>query len=1062
MFGDSALPSRPSRPWVYHFVDALNDVVLVALIASAIVLLCFGAVYSKNTGDVMQGAGILCAALIVAGITSVQSLNQEKELNYVAELKSDRDLVVVRDGRESIIHASDLVVGDIAMLRPGEVITADGVFLTGHGIKCDESAATAESFLVPKGQDNLFFIGGSKIMVGSGSMLVLSVGMNSTYGKIREVMDDMDPPPSPLADKLDRIGTRIGYFALSAGVSIFLILTIAYLILMYPLYNGAFRAILNFFIMGVTIIVVAVPEGLPLALTLTQLNTLKHLRKVSKVLVKDVATCELLGDVTAITVDKVGTLTAGRPIVARGWFFGNLYDSVPDLGKTVGPARRDLLARVCALNSDASISYTPDALRVFRTSKPGGVTATGGPASVAAAEAACIEAMEDCAVTGSTTDVALLHMLRMDLDMDFSGVRRGAGPFVYRDAFTSTKGRSLTIFSPNSPGSSIALLKTISEAAQTMGGGNTSTLQALPGGGRYTVYVTGAPELVVASCAVYMTADGNLIPLEARRRETLASVVELLAGRGLRPLAIAYRTLDPSLAPQGAEAGGERAAKAWEASLSTVESGLILLAVVGMRDPVRPGVAERVAACASGGIKVRLATGEHLACAKALAEEMGILKDGTVLDGATWRTMSPDERSAVIPRLEVLARATPNDKLMLCEALKELGEVVMATGEGTEDAGTVAAAAIGVASGRFAVEVAREVSKIVSVTGDFNGLVDAVQWGRAILENVRKFMQFQLTINIVVVITTLVSAFLHMGQDTPFPFASIQLLWINLIMDALGALMLATEAADPEIMRVRPGDKSIPLLTPTILKNIALQGALQLGIVHFLAYSAVGASLFSIPVATMGTLQHFTCVFNTFVFLQVFNYFNTRRIHDQANLIHGLRSNLYGLGILAGIVVAQLIIILVGNYVFQTFSVSIAQLLVSIALGLVALVGGLVARLIPPKDVDFHGGGGASGGRGGGGTLGRTGSGWGRGTAKVAPTPYKPWLERSGKGGVSPGRTAASGSRSMGGGGDEESETMRLTGSLSSSTASEPMSNSGRSAMGRSKSPRVVPFSGRR
>ena len=294
--------------------------------------------------------------------------------------------------------------------------------------------------------------------------------------------------------------------------------------------------------MGITIIVVAVPEGLQLALVLTQLTTLRQMQR-HNVLVKDLLTCEQLGSVTSITTDKTCSVTAGRMTVARGWFFGNLYDTVPDLAKVAGSARRDLLARACALNSNASMTFPSEAVKVFRTSKPTSLTATGGPAAAAAAEAATIEAMGMCEPQGSATEVGLLHMLRMDLDMDFSSIRKAAGPFVHREPFTSSRGRSLTIYAPASPGSSTAPLKTHSEAGQA-----TLAPAVLPGSGKFTVYAVGTPETVLASCAMFMTGEGALIPLEARRRESLNSVVELLAGRGLRPLAIAYRTLDPSAA----------------------------------------------------------------------------------------------------------------------------------------------------------------------------------------------------------------------------------------------------------------------------------------------------------------------------------------------------------------------------------------------------------------------------------------------------------------------------------------------------------------------------------
>jgi magnesium-transporting ATPase (P-type) len=1027
-FGANKLPSRKVRAYLSHLLDAVNDVVLISLLIASVVMIVYGGAWTKQVADLLQGIGILAAVVIVSTVNSYQSWRQDQEFSEMVDLKADRLVAVLRDNQERTLSVLDLVVGDVMLLRPGEILPCDGLYLHGFGIRCDESAATGEAYLVPKGADNVFFIGGANVMAGSGAMLVLSVGANSTYGKIQATLEDLDPPPTPLQDKLEALATKIGYGGLASGVVVFLVLTVAYLVVFYPLYDDAFKAILSFFIMGVTLIVVAVPEGLPLALTLTLVSSLRTMVK-EKVLVKDLATVELLGGVTAIVADKTGTLSEGQMTVGRGWFFGTFADAVPDVGRTMGTPRRDLLARLVALNSEATVKYTPEAVTAFRKHKPQGVTSMGGPAAVAAAETAISLAMAACDVTGSHTEAALLHMLRMDFDLDYAFIRRTHGAFVYREAFTPARLKCTTVYGPASPAGSMAPLRTISEG----GAADAGTAMGNPGSGAYTVFTTGAPEAVLPSCAFFMNAAGESIPMETRRRDALSGVVDVLAGRGLRPVALAMRAIDPQHAPAGHLATAEVATKSWASAVraGNVESGLTLLAVVGVRDLLRKGLVEAVEACAAGGIKVRLATGEHSACAKLFAEDCGIYRDGVVLDGHTWRNMSPDDRSAVLPRLEVLARATPADKALLVESLREAGEVVMACGSSTEDAATLSKVAVGCAMGTRAAEVCKGEAQVVFMEGGLGSLARAVLWGRSVLENVRKFLTFQFTVNLVAVGLTLFGAFynaylwaspgkkLMKYPDSPFPLESIQLLWINLIMDAFGALMLATEAPDPELMRMRPNDRALPLITRTMVKHVLVVGLTQLAVLIFLAVG--GSAVFVLPAG--GTRKHFTAVFNTFVWMQVGNYFNARRIHDQRNagyLLHGLRAAGFGLGLLAAIAVLQVVFVEAGSSLFKTELLDAPAFLIGVGIGVgVSLLAGLGARYLPFGERDLT-------------------PPAGRSSARVAPgdgdAPYKPWVT---------GRTGATGSGE---------ETTRLTGSMS--VASSSPQGTVRSAR---RSPRVAP-----
>jgi Ca2+-transporting ATPase len=442
-----------------------------------------------------------------------------------------------------------------------------------------------------------------------------------------------------------------------------------------------------------------------------------------------------------------------------------------------------------------------------------------------------------------------------------------------------------------------------------------------------------------------------------------------------------------------------------------------------------------VESCASGGIKVRLATGEHPACAKLQAEECGIYRDGVVLDGHTWRNMSPDDRSAVLPRLEVLARATPADKALLVESLREAGEVVMATGSATEDGATLGGVAVGCAMGARAAEVCKAEAHVVFMEGGLEALARAVLWGRSVLENVRKFLTFQFTVNFVAVGLTLFGAFYNaylwaspskaptVYPDSPFPLESIQLLWVNLIMDAFGALMLATEAPDPELMRMRPNDRALPLITRTMVKHVLLVGVAQLAVLIFL--TVAGSAVFLLPAG--GTRKHFTAVFNTFVWMQVGNFFNARRVHDQrdpAYLLHGLRTAGFGLGLLAAIALLQVVFVEAGSSVFKTELLDAPAFLIGVGLGVgVSLLVGFAARFVPFGERD----------------LSPPAS---RASARVAPgdegaAPYKPWVT---------GRTGVS---------DRGEETTRLTGSMSVGSSSP--QGTVRSGFNNRRSPRVAP-----
>ena len=818
---------------------------------------------------------------------------------------------VVRDGHEQTVSVFDVVVGDLFIVKAGELLPCDGLLLRGSGLKCDESAMTGESLEVSKsvggeGHSGPYLTAGAQVTAGAGAMLVLTVGSHTSLGKIISDLEDAEPPPTPLQEKLEAMAKNIGLVGIAGGIAIFVVLLAAFLAHAEGNYHGAFGAILSFFIIGITIVVVAVPEGLPLAVMIALAYSMRQMIK-DMVLVRELNACETMGSVTTICSDKTGTLTENRMTVIKVWLGGQLHaDALPSAAQVGGEPRVNELARAIPLNSDAMVTY--------EAQEHGGTKVV---------------------VAGNKSEGALLHMLRSSLGVDFLAVRSKAGRFVFRENFSSARKRMTTVFR---------------DAAS----------------GDLDVYCKGASEMVLALCTSFRGADGAAVPLDAARREELLGVIETLAAQGLRTFAVAARRLPAAAAPCADDAEPEALQAAWGRSLEAVEGELTLLLVAGIADPVRAAVPGAVAQCKAAGIKVRMVTGDNLVTAKFIARECGILVGGECVEGRTWREMTDAQRAELAPRLDVMARAVPQDKLLLVEALKALGQTVAVTGDGTNDAPALRAAHVGCAMGIAGTEVAKEAGKMIILDDNFASIVTAVIWGRSVLENIRKFLVFQLTINLVAGLLTFAMACVIASEQKDkskpdnedvgkpeFPLSAVQLLWINLLMDSFAALMLATEPPDPELMAMPPQDKTRPLMTRTMIKSVVVHACYQLALLLGLSLTSTGPQLFDVHEAEgLGGREHYTCIFNTFVFLQLFNLFNCRRIHDQWDIFRGFHKSHLGMGVLALIVVLQIVLIEVGGDAFQTTPLTGPQWGISIGLGLTSIPLGWVCRLIPIRSED--------------------------------------------------------------------------------------------------------------
>lgn len=417
-----------------------------------------------------------------------------------------------------------------------------------------------------------------------------------------------------------------------------------------------------------------------------------------------------------------------------------------------------------------------------------------------------------------------------------------------------------------------------------------------------------------------------------------------------------------------------------EEESDTLQTDVVLDAVFGIKDPLRPDVIEAVRQCQAAGIFVRMVTGDNIETAKAIAKECGILTEGGLaMEGPTFRKLTPQQLDEVLPKLQVLARSSPDDKHTLVtrlnghalpnteeewlrqhpganyEEMRDLllpgyseewklsrgskgGEVVGVTGDGTNDGPALKAADVGLSMGLCGTDVAKEASDIVIMDDNFASIVKAVMWGRSVFDNIRKFLQFQLTVNIVALTLTFLSALT--GHEPPLN--AVMMLWVNLIMDTMGALALGTEPPSPLLLYRRPYKRNASLINNKMMRNIAVQFLFQMTMLGYLLFE--GANDFE---TVEGSRQHFTIIFNAFVFCQVFNELNARSIGDDIDVFHGLSKNLLFIQILAFTVVAQFVLVQFGGDFVRTAPLTQNQWVKCFVLGSLSLPLGGFMRLIP-------------------------------------------------------------------------------------------------------------------
>eukprot|EP01133_Synstelium_polycarpum_P016349 gene16349-19448_t len=867
----------PPKDSIWEIVLAtLKDETLIILIIAAFISITLGAIkytsHDPKTGWI-DGVAILVAVVIVVTVTSINNYKNQARFQELNKKTSDRHVKVVRGGEQCLISIFDLLVGDLLLIDTGDIICADGVFVEGHSVVCDESTITGESDPIKKGYladgHDPLFISGATVQEGFGRMLVTAVGVNSLNGKIM-MSFRTEQEDTPLQEKLADLAEKIGKFGLGAAALMLLIVIPKYFLELkindIPITSDVASDITQIIVGAITIVVVAVPEGLPLAVTMALAYGMLKMFKENN-LVRNLASCETMGSATTICSDKTGTLTQNVMTVVQGHVCRSFDEVDYNLKYAIPPAVQTILNEGICINSNA---YE-------------GTSAKGRVEFI-----------------GSKTESALLQFSRV-LGADYSALRKEH---------------------------SIVKLYPFSSARKRMG------VVIKLGENHLRLYVKGASERVLESCSSYFDDEGNVAPLSGDVREMFERKIVAYATDTLRTIGLAYKDYERD-----------------EYSLDGDEpsTGLTFVGVVGIRDPIRPEVPGAVAQCQKAGIVVRMVTGDNIITAENIAKRCGILtKGGIAMEGNKFNKLSPREMKEIIPRLQVLARSSPMDKRKLVEMLKEMGEVVAVTGDGTNDGPALKLANVGFSMGVSGTEVAIAASDVVLLDDNFASIVRAVLWGRNIYDSICKFLQFQLTINIVAVTVALVGTIYGSGKS---PLTGVQLLWINLIMDTLAALALATEPPQLELLDRPPTGRDAPLISRTMWRNIAGQAIFQLTVQFVLLYLGpqIYKDAFNIVFEKDG-VEHYTVIFNTFVMMQLFNEINARVLGNKLNPFSNILANPIYLIIMVVTIGIQILFVTFGGEATSCVPLSLKEWLLCAATGLVSLPLGFLLRCIPIKD----------------------------------------------------------------------------------------------------------------
>lgn len=760
-YGPNQLTEAPPASFWQMLWEQFNNFVVLLLIVAAVI--------SALLGDYIEAGAIMAIVILNAALGIIQERKADQALAALRKLAAP-DAHVKRDGHRLTIPSSELVPGDLAFLEAGNFVPADIRLLEAMNLRIDEAALTGESVPVKKDaaarldadipigdRKNTAFMG-TVVSYGRGKGVVVATGMRTQIGMIAEMIQSVDQEPTPLQRRLDQLGKTLGWAALAVCALVFL--------------AGWLRGSnpLDMFLVAVTLAIAAVPEGLPAVVTISLAMGMREMIK-RHALIRRLSSVETLGSATVICSDKTGTLTQNEMTATRIWADGQTIEITgggytPEgefqlNGKAIEMEQYQAALTtlwVAAINNDAALEVTGSSNGKYTYRMIG--DPTEGALIVAATK------------VGARSD---------DLNASY--------PRVQEIPFDSERKRMVTIHAIRDPHP-----EDISPFDDE---------KKKPRG--YVVAIKGAPDLVLDLCSHYQRMDDTAVALDEQQRMRILRANDQMTQDALRVLAMAYKVV-PEL-PQNISTDG-------------IEQDLTFAGMIGMIDPPREEVPDALETGRRAGIRTIMITGDYPNTARAIAEAIGLLRPGKrVLTGPQLDEMDDETLRKEIDNIDVFARVSPEHKLRIVEALRARGHVVAMTGDGVNDAPSIKRADIGVAMGITGTDVAKESADMVLTDDNYASIISAVEQGRVIYSNIRKFVYYLLSCNLAEIATIFIAT---MATGTS-PLTPLQLLWLNLITDGAPALALATEKGDPDIMDQPPRPPDEPIINRSMRVGLVVQ-----------------------------------------------------------------------------------------------------------------------------------------------------------------------------------------------------------------------------------------------
>ncbi len=756
--GLNQLTEAPRPSFLMMVLEQLKSFVVLLLIGASII--------SAILGEWVDASAIISIVILNTILGVIQESKAEQALAALKKLAAPEALVL-RDGHKQTVPARELVPGDVVFLEAGNFIPADVRLVEAINLRIDEAALTGESVSVQKNMADVISadspVGdrknsafmGTTVTYGRGKGIVVSTGMNTQLGLIATMLQSVEDEETPLQHKLEQLGKTLGWACLVICAIVFA--------------AGWLRGgqPLEMFMVAVSLAIAAVPEGLPAIVTISLALGMREMVH-RHALIRHLASVETLGSATVICSDKTGTLTQNEMTVTRIWtdhqFFevsGTGYQPEGDFwvdGQKIDVCKyQGMLTSlwIGAINNDAELEYDNDGRFLRMVGDP-----TEGSILVAAAKAG-----------------ALPHAINSAYPRD------GEIPF------DSTRKRMVTVHRVSNPCTEdISLFNDSSSKEQ------------------YVVAIKGAPDVVLNLCTTYHPMDdSDPKPLTSAGRQEVLSANDAMTNDALRVLGLAYKLVS---------------SKPANYTETELEENLVFAGLVGMIDPARPEVTPALQEAGGAGIRTIMITGDYPNTACAIAQRISLLEPGSsAITGRQLDELTDDQLKDAVRSTNVFARVSPEHKMRIVKALQADDQVVAMTGDGVNDAPAIKLADIGVAMGITGTDVAKETADMVLTDDNYASIVSAVEQGRIIYSNIRKFVYYLISCNMAEIFVIFLPTILGKGS----PLQAIQLLWLNLVTDGAPALALGTEKGDPDIMRQKPR----PFKEPIINKNMQIGVAVQ-------------------------------------------------------------------------------------------------------------------------------------------------------------------------------------------------------------------------------------------